>query len=201
MNRYFDLAEASEKNRQGFVDPAEKMDTHVSKYLNKHFEKVSNLEKDLTRLPMPGEVFLLQSEGAFNAFTFVLLICKCFPIKELSASTYSINRKVIDALVELHDSGKIEKITLLVNDGITSRNPVTMDNLMAMAATRPNFTVKLAWVHAKVCLLETHHAHFVVEGSGNWSDNAQYEQYAWFNCKETYDFRNKLFTETKYKNL
>lgn len=199
MNRYFDLDGRLEANRQHNSHDGEDMEMFKSKYLNRHFEKIQSLDEGLIRLPQPGEIFFLQTEGAFNAFTFVLLIAKRFSIKELSASTYSINRKVIDALMELHDAGKIEKITLLVNDGITSRNPLTMDNLMAMSRTRPNVSVKLAWVHAKVCLMQTHHAHLVVEGSGNWSENAQYEQYTFINCEDTYNFRNKLFTETKYK--
>ena len=171
----------------------------TSKYLAAHYPKVSSLENDLFRIPTQEEFFFLQSDTAFNAFTFIPLVAKVFPIKELHATTYSISRKVIDALIELHDKGMIERITLLISDSMIKRNPIVIDNLMAMAQSRPNLTVLYAWVHAKVCLMQTHENYFVVEGSGNWSENAHYEQYTFANSKGLYDFRLKLFTESKLK--
>jgi len=171
----------------------------VSKYLASHYQKISSLENDLMRVPTREEFFFLQSDTAFNAFTFIPLVANVYPIKELHASTYSISRKVISALIEMHDKGQIERITLLVSDSMIKRNPLTIENLMAMASTRPNVTVLYAWVHAKVCLLQTHEDYFVIEGSGNWSENAHYEQYTFANSKGLYDFRMKLFTDSKLK--
>ena len=170
-----------------------------SKLVVKHFEKIANLEDDLVRLPTPEEFFFLQTDKAFNAFTFIPFIAKHHPIKELYASTYSISRRVIDALIEMHDKGMIEQVTLLISDSMIKRNPVTIDNLMAMQTSRPNLKVLYAWTHAKVCCIKTHHEHFVIEGSGNWSENAHYEQYVLANSKGLYDFRLQLFTNTNLK--
>lgn len=183
----------------GVYDRDGKSEMFVSKYLVKHYQKVSSLENDLMRIPTDEEFFFLQSDTAFNAFTFIPFVAKHFPIKELYASTYSIGRKVIEALVEMHDKGEIEQITLLVSDSMIKRNPLVIDNLMAMASSRPNLKVLYAWVHAKVCLMRTNEHHFIVEGSGNWSENAHYEQYTFGNCKGLYDFRMTLFTESKLK--
>ena len=177
----------------------EETEVYTSKYLAAHYQKVSSLEKDLMRIPTSEEFFFLQSDTAFNAFTFIPLVAKVFPIKELHASTYSLSRKVIDALIEMHDKGQIERITLLVSDSMIKRNPLVIDNIMAMAKSRPNVTVLYAWVHAKVCLLKTHEHYYVIEGSGNWSENAHYEQYVFANSKGLYDFRMKLFTDSKLK--
>ena len=193
-NKFFNYKELSEEK-----EDKEGHGAYVSKHLVTHFEKVANLQEDLSRVPTPGEFFFLQSDGSFNAFTFIPLIARRTPIKELFACTYSISRRVVDSLIEMHDKGMIEQLTLLVNDGILSRNPVTMDNLKAMASTRPNVHVFLAWSHAKVCLMRTHDFHYVVEGSGNWSENAHYEQYLLANDKGLYDFRHQLFTSTKMK--
>ncbi len=170
-----------------------------SKLVVKHFEKIANLEDDLVRLPTPEEFFFLQTDNAFNAFTFIPFIAKHHPIKELYASTYSISRRVIDALIEMHDKGMIEQVTLLISDSMIKRNPVTIDNLMAMQTSRPNLKVLYAWTHAKVCCIKTHHEHFVIEGSGNWSENAHYEQYVLANSKGLYDFRLPLFTNCNLK--
>ncbi len=192
-NKFFDIKEIQTEKEENLSS------VYQSKYLNFHFEKVKSLEENLNRLPTPEEIFFLQSDNAFNAFTFIPLIAKIFPIKELHASTYSISRKVIDALVEMHDNGMIEQITLLISDSMIKRNPSTIDNLMAMADTRPNLKVLFAWSHAKICLMRTHDFYFIVEGSGNWSENAHYEQYILLNSKRAYDFRMELFTNSNLK--
>ena len=89
--------------------------------------------------------------------------------------------------------------SLVISDSMIKRNPVTIDNLMAMASTRPNMKIFYAWSHAKVCLMKTQDFYFVVEGSGNWSENAHYEQYLFANSKGLYDFRLQLFTNTNLK--
>jgi hypothetical protein len=181
------------------VPSEEKSEVFASKYLAAHYQKVISLENDLMRVPSQEEFFFLQSDTAFNAFTFIPMVAKLYPIKQLYASTYSVSRKVIEALIEMHDKGQIERITLLISDSMIKRNPLVIDNLMSMAKSRPNVNVLYAWVHAKVCLLETHDHHYVIEGSGNWSENAHYEQYVFANSKGLFDFRMGLFTTSKLK--
>lgn len=193
-NKFFDL-----KNYSSPIPAKPKNEKWESRYLLAHYDKVSKLEEDLLRLPTEEEFFFLQTDNSFNAFTFIPMICKSRSVKELYACTYSISRKVIDALIELHDSGIVEQVTLMVSDSMIKRNPVTIDNLMAMAKERGNFTVNYAWSHAKVCLLKTEDDYYVIEGSGNWSENANYEQYVFANSKGLYEFRKKLFTEIKLR--
>ena len=171
----------------------------ISKYLAIHTQKIKKLDKELQRLPNKGEFFFLQSDTSFNAFTFIPLIGKKLSIKELHASTYSISRNVIDALISLYDQGIIENITLLISDSLIKRNPKTIDYLKALISSRPNFKVLFTWVHAKVCLCKTEKEFFIIEGSGNWASNAQYEQYIFANSKEVYNFRLTLFTESKLR--
>jgi hypothetical protein len=192
-NKYFSLEKKSEEKEENISA------VFNSKFLNFHYEKLKSLEENLTRLPTPEEIFFLQSDNAFNAFTFIPFIAKRFPVKELHASTYSISRKVIEALIEMHDKGMIEQITLLISDSMIKRNPSVIDNLHAMASTRPNITVLYAWSHAKVCCIKTHDFHYVIEGSGNWSDNAHYEQYILCHSKSVYEFRMQLFTNSNLK--
>lgn len=176
---------------------------YVTKYLAMHCQKLADLERDLKRLPEAEEFFFLQSDNSFNAFTFIPWVCRATSIKHLHAVTYSVNQRVINSLVELHTSGKIDKITLLVSDTLLKRNPLTVDILTATNHQYPNIEVIFAWVHAKVALIQTDKAHYVLEGSGNWSENAYYEQYVFANSKGVYDFRKKLFTdvELRYKAL
>lgn len=171
----------------------------VSKYLLAHYQKIKGLEKDLPRCPEREEFFFLQTDAAFNAFTFIPFVSRNESIKHLFASTYSISRRTIEALVEMHDKGVIEEITLMISDSMRKRNPVTMDLLFGLANTRANLHVQFAWVHAKVCLMQTMSGNYIVEGSGNWSENAQYEQYVFANSKKLYEFRKELFTTSKLR--
>ena len=174
-----------------------------SKYLATHFKKLESLEEDLHRLPTKDEFIFLQSAASFNAFTFIPFIAKPFHIEHLYATTYSISRRVIDAIMELHDSGMIARVTLLISDSMIKRNPQTIDNLLAMQSTRGNVKVLFGWIHAKVALARTAEHHFVVEGSGNWSENAKYEQYTFAESRGLFEFRKELFahTEIRYKTV
>lgn len=193
-NKYFDLVAIQEKKEDNSSA------IHISKYLVAHYELIKKLDTAIKRLPTSEEFFFLQSDTSFNAFTFIPLVGKFEAIKEMYASTYSISRNVIDALIQLHDEGVIEKITLMISDSLLKRNPATVDYLKALISGRPNFEVNFSWVHAKVCVMETATNYYVVEGSGNWASNAHYEQYLFANSKGLFDFRKTLFTEARLRN-
>ena len=189
MSKFFDIHTKKESVQVAAVDESFK-----SKYLLKHFQKLNKLDQDLKRLPTKEEFFFLQTDSSFNAFTFIPFVCQTERIKHLYASTYSISSRVVNALMELHDAGLIDQITLLISDSMIKRNPATIDNLCSVAASRGNVNVLFAWTHAKVCILETNSDHYIIEGSGNWGENAQYEQYLFGNSKAVFEFRKELFT-------
>lgn len=195
-SRYFNLPEKEEFNTQERKNSSE---LFISKYLNSHYQKIKSLPNDLLRLPTEEEIFFLQTESSFNAFTFIPIIAKHQKIKELHASTYSINIRVIEALIELYDGGLIEQITLLISDSLIKRNPTTIDKLSALVQSRGNIKVLFSWNHSKVCIMKTEYNYFVVEGSGNWSENALYEQYLFANSKGVYEFRKELFDNAKLR--
>ncbi|WZL88307.1 hypothetical protein VS868_11940 [Salinimicrobium sp. 3283s] len=195
-NRFFDLSAIKDPT------PVEDPGRHYkSKFLLAHFENVNKLEGNLKRLPSEEEFFFLQTNNSFNAFTFIPFVCKYVTVRRLFASTYSISRKVIEALMELQRTGLVGEITLLISDSMVKRNPMTIDVLLAVAATNGNLKVLFGWNHSKVCLLETASGYFVIEGSGNWADNAQMEQYTFANCRGLYDFRMDIFAPEKARQV
>lgn len=169
----------------------------TSKFLNITVDIIEKLSQDLVKLPEPGEIKFLQTIQAFNGFTFVELISRLGYIEELSASTYSISMKVVEALQELQRIGRIGKINLLISDSMQKRNPKISDTINAWATVNPQVTVIYAWNHSKVTLLKTEAGYFCIEGSGNWGENACYEQYVLVNDESVYNLRKKLFTDSK----
>jgi len=203
-NRYFDISKVKDPS------PSKDPSRHFkSKYLLAHFENVNKLEGQLKRLPTAEEFFFLQTNNSFNAFTFVSFVCKNLKVKKLYASTYSISRKTISALMELHLFGMVDEITLLISDSMIKRNPMTIDMLLGVVAGHKNIHVLFGWNHSKVCLLETSPGpseggesnYYVIEGSGNWSDNAAVEQYTFANSKGLFEFRKELFDKDRARHI
>lgn len=188
-NKFFDLSALSQQTNQ---ETGTEKSKAMSVYLNSHLDRISNLN-DLVRIPQDGEVFFLHTEKAFNAFTFIPWIAKKLFIEELYASTYSISRRVVEALQELQQTGRIGEITLLISDSMIKRNPVTIDVLEGVAKHNANFNIKYYWNHSKVCLIKAGEFFLTLEGSGNWSENAQLEQYILANSEMVYNFRKTMF--------
>ena len=169
----------------------------TSKFLNVQTHMVNNLPEDLSRLPDPGEIFFMQTMSSFNAFTFVELISRLQFIEELYATTYSVSLSVLEALQEMQNAGRIGRIKLLISDSMRQRNPRICDALNSWAETDGNVTIIYTWNHSKITLAKTEFGNFCIEGSGNWSKNAQYEQYIFTNDADVMDLRKKLFYDCK----
>lgn len=184
-NRLFDFNKITKPEQQS-------VSGFYSKYLDHHLQKISGIE-DLLRVPNDNEVFFLQTEKAFNAFTFIPWLAQNYRIEQLYASSYSISRRVIEALQNLMHSGQIDEVILMISDSMIKRNAQTVENLQAVAAANPNFKIKFYWNHSKVCLVKTPDHHLILEGSGNWSENAQLEQYILTNSEDVFNFRKEIF--------
>ncbi len=188
-NKFFDLGEIRKT-------PSEKKEGVFSTFLNRHMERIDRVN-DLVRIPQEGEVFFIYTENAFNAFTFIPWLAERYFIQEIHASTYSISRRVVEALQQLHTAGRIGEVTLLISDSMVKRNPLTIDVLEAVVKSNAAFRTIYTWNHSKVTLLHARldevDFHLVLEGSGNWSENAQIEQYTLTNSKEVYDFFKTMF--------
>ena len=156
-----------------------------------HYQRIGAMKRHLT-IPAENEAVFLWTMKSFNAFTFIPYCIEQFgAIDELCLSTYTISRKITDTLVQLIDSGKLKDVHVFVSESLKFRMPDVINQLTAVLPSRPNFRVHYAWNHSKITCARCGDHHLVLEGSGNWSDNAQYEQYLLTNSKEVYEFRKK----------
>lgn len=192
-NRFFDIEDLSNKKND---DPGDKAAVLRDNFLNQHSIKVETLKELTGRLPKQDEFFALWTMKSFNAFTFIpYLIKELDKIDDLVLSTYSINRRIIDSLIKKIDQRKIEKVRLFISDSLKYRMPRVVDHLSSMINTRENIiSAHYAWNHSKITLVRCGDQFFTIEGSGNWSENAQFEQYLFFNDKRLYDFRLNCIT-------
>lgn len=197
MNKFFGLDELTRKT---VVDPGDKSAILRDNFLQMHSFKVESLKNLNGRLPEQGEFFALWTLKSSNAFTIIpYLISVLGGIDYLVLSTYSINKRIVDSLIKKIDQDKIGHVKIFISDSIKNRMPAVVDHLEMQINSRDKITVHYAWNHSKITLIETKGDFFVFEGSGNWSENAQYEQYLFFNYKTLYDFRLSCITHDLYR--
>lgn len=166
------------------------------KFVEAHSRKIENIKQLCGETPAPGEITFLWSCNSFNAFTFIPYVIKYSGlIDELCISTYSINTRIVEALVRWYDKGLIKHIYIYIADSIKFRMPAVVELLENYAQTR-QIIICYAWNHSKIQLISSFGNYFVVEGSGNFSENAANEQYIFLNNKDIYEFRKQCFIDS-----
>jgi hypothetical protein len=106
----------------------------------------------------------------------------------LSIQTYTIDEKTIFTLYELLNNGKIEKLQIIMTETAVFRLPKIYKLLKDIFANHENCNLSFYWVHSKVHLLRCGNDKYVIDGSGNFSMNAQIEQYNIFHSDQMFDF-------------
>ena len=186
--RFFDINEISENKVSTGEESSGAM---VIKFLKIHTERIAGL-RNLINIPKPEETTIIWTVKSFNAFTFIPFIFQHFGIiEELTISTFSINRRIIDALVLMLDQGRILKVHILISESLKTRLSTVNDHLSAVVVNKPQVTLRYGWNHSKISCIRCGDNFFVAEGSGNWGENAQHENYTFTNSKQVYEFRKE----------
>lgn len=155
-----------------------------------HEHKIATIKMLCGRLPEENEVFFLESTNSFNAFTFIVYLLKhAGRIDDLYIATYSINTRILDSLSTRIRNNEIGDICLYIAESIRYRMPKVKDQLDMMIKAMDNFQVEYAWTHKKVIAARVGDAHYMIEGSGNFSENSAEEQYIFMRSKRIYEFR------------
>jgi hypothetical protein len=177
--------------------PAESSESKIlrDRFINLHESRIEGLRDLIGKLPGKDDIIFLWTVNSFNAFTFIpYLIRQHKYIDELVVTSYAINQRIIDAFLKLLEKKLIGSATIMISDTIISRNPKVADYLKHAATGHDNFNVQFAWNHSKITLARCKDDFYVVEGSGNWSENARHEQYIFLNSQKVYDFRKNHIT-------
>lgn len=181
-NEYFDLADLEEEmstNRR-FLDA---FDVEM-------LFKVDSLRNLMGRLPRQGEIFFIETMKSFTAFTFIVHVLKSIGyINHVYIATYSTNERIINALLRYKEKGQIGSIHLHISETLKFRMPLVY---LRLERLRDEGVIELtfAWTHKKVTCLDTPEGAFVVEGSGNYGENALQEQYVFLRSDRVYEFRS-----------
>lgn len=163
------------------------------RFIEAHTAKIENIKKLCGQFPKNKEMIFLWSCNSFNSFTFIPYVIKYSgAIEELCFSTYSINNRIVESLIRWYDKGLIQNIYIYIAESIRYRMPAVIENLERYAGDR-QIKIKYAWNHSKIQLIKSADNYFIIEGSGNFSENAANEQYIFLNDKTIYEFRQSCF--------
>lgn len=188
-----ELVEESKKKGtyKQILDPARaRQITHYET----NFLRITNIEQLIT-LPLPNQQWRIVTQQHFNTFTFILYILKHRGnIDSLDIITFNINQPTISNLLDLFDSGKIKQLSITISDSVKFRMPERVTQLREAFKSRRHtgrFFVSFVWNHAKIALIAIDKDRYVIEGSGNFSSNAEIEQYVFENNRYSYIFHRR----------
>ena len=184
----------------------DKIQLSFVRYKNLHALKVSNFA-ELAGLPEVGEQYRIVTQQQINAFSLIQYVAQQRTIDEMYITVYSINERTIMGLFELMDNGTLGKLSIVIADSMRQLQPQRVEQLRIGHAQRTG-RIRIAFLynHTKIAAMRCGNDYFVVEGSGNFSENARIEQYVFENNRDAYEHHKKWIetmifdpTNKKYK--
>lgn len=146
---------------------------------------------ELGLIPKKNQHFRVVTHNSFNAFD--ILEYFLFNIKntdECYISSYNFGEKTINSIFDLYDNNVFYSLSLIISESIRFRNPKIFSILKQNVEKRIDKNIRLAgvWNHSKITLIKKDDNYYVIEGSGNFNNNAYIEQYSIDNNEEIYNF-------------
>lgn len=187
---------AAEAEARGEVRTSLGAERKYRRYLRLQHEQIRRELSDL-HLPEPDEVLFFVSQKDVNTFTLLLWILEhAARLDELFVTTFNVNQDIIRAFAGLLDSGEVGKLSLVLSQSIESRMPDRVDELrQAWEARQDRMRVSMCWNHSKIALADTGAEKYVLTGSGNYSFNAEIEQYAIWNDADLFDWLREVLED------
>src|SRR5690606_22943770 len=124
------------------------------------------------QIPNKNGLTQIITQKQLNAFTIILaFIEKYGSIDFLQLMTYTIDEKTLFTLIELLEQGKIKSLQILMTETASFRIPKIYKLLKENFIERKNCNLVFYWVHSKINLIHCGNEKYVIDGSGNYSQN------------------------------
>ncbi len=189
------------KKNQKLLEPSyvknyKKMD----KFLMAQFGRINEVE-EIGIPEKENQQLRFITTSQFNAIVLLMyLIEKKGFIDEAVITVYSMGFKTLELIDRLLSENKIKKLILQASTlrmSAKDKKIMNMMKLMIKKHGRGKIYINLAWTHTKIMCMKIKDDHYVIEGSGNLSDNARIEQYLFEKSKESYEFHKDWILNVK----
>lgn len=145
-------------------------------------------------LPQDGESLrAISYAGGFSSCSVVIWIAEKAKIERMFVSTLRVGKKEIDAMQDLHESGKLDSASFVLC-GISKENKSLKGKdygyteYFEEKCAECGFEWCYAKNHSKIILLDTSEGKFVIETSSNFNENPKVEQFCITKSDLIYDF-------------
>ena len=153
-------------------------------------------------LPKDGESLrAISYAGGFSSCSVVIWIAAKAKIERMFVSTLRVGKKEIDAMKDLHESGKLDSASFVLC-GISKENKSLKGKdygyteYFEEQCAECGFLWSYAKNHSKIILLDTSEGKFVIETSSNFNENPKIEQFCITKSDLIYNFyKSGIFGE------
>lgn len=155
-----------------------------------HSHRVKDVDKDICEKLLPGEAHFILTSNRINMRTFLLWILQHSDngaIDELIAATYSVTANTAIMFFSLFDSGKIKRATFVICGHLLRVNNRAVIDFVDECRKR-DIPVLIRNNHSKILLERCGQQKIALMGSGNFSENADIEQYIMIDDGRIFDF-------------
>lgn len=165
------------------------------------FNASRNLDS-LAKRPKKNQQYRLVTEKSFNAYALIKSVLSTGQIEELYIAIYRINEPKVVSICNLIESGNIKKATFVVSNFFReTKKPEVWADKLATFCDEHRDVARIAFVHThcKICLIHKNDDYYILEGSGNMSDNARIEQYIYENNEKAFNFHKEWMEDVVNK--
>lgn len=161
--------------------------------INIQFQLINNLKFKINIPESDNSLNHIITQKQLNAFSLILsVIEQKKEIDFLQLMSYTFDEKTVHSLYHLLNEGKIKKMQILMTETASFRIPKIYKLLKDLFSNNEKVNLCFYWVHSKIHLLKCKNEYYVIDGSGNFSMNAQVEHYNFFKSKDIYNFHYEL---------
>jgi hypothetical protein len=184
--------ELADFKKEKIVQNLDEVKTIALENLSFQTELIKDKNK-LLEFPAKNTLKHFVTQKQMNAFSFVISAINQFgTIDFLQLMSYTFDEKTIYSLNELLQSGKIKKLQIIMTETASFRIAKIYRLLKELFSDKENCNLVFCWVHSKIRLINANNQKYVIDGSGNFSMNAQIEHYNITQSNELYDFHTEL---------
>lgn len=155
-----------------------------------HSHRVKDVDKDICEKLIPGEAHFILTTNRINMRTFLLWILQHSDgevIDELIVATYSVTSNTSIMFLSLFDTGRIRKAAFVICGHLLRVNNRAVIDFVDECRKR-NIPVLIRNNHSKILLAQCGLQKISLMGSGNFSENADIEQYLMIDDGRIFDF-------------
>lgn len=165
------------------------------KVINRMLMRDKNCQEAIKQFPKENEVASFVSKGLSDAGSFLYAFAEeNNVIDEAVIATWTISINNVMKILDYVDSGKIKKLTMLLNDGLLKTNstkPIYAFMRLEFDKRKDKISYAVANSHAKIQMYKSGGNYVTISGSANWSENPRIENYIVVGGKDFYDFNVK----------